>query len=249
MRCDDCRELLGARLDDELPHDDVRDVDAHVASCAECAGEYRELMNTHRLVSGAGLRYIAPDLLKVRIRGALAQRPETRPGLPARRNWWPSVAAAVCIVVVSSVLTYTATRPSRTNAVAEEIVASHVRSLLPGHLTDIVSTNQHNVKPWFNGRVDLSPPVPDLSASNFTLVGGRVDYVAGRTVSVVVYSRRQHLINVYSWPATDVSVEAPRTTSRNGYHLMSWRRDGLQEYAVSDLNEQELRELVAAFER
>ena len=132
------------------------------------------------------------------------------------------------------------------NGANEELFASHIRSLMPGHLTDVVSTNQHNVKPWFDGRVDVSPSVPNLDSLGFPLVGGRMDYVGGRAVPVVVYARRQHMINVYEW-AQDGSATTPSEVARNGYHLVSWRREGLAYRVISDLNSRELNEFVAAF--
>ena len=245
MTCDTCRELLNARIDNELPAAEVADVDQHLASCATCTAEYRLFAQTHRTLSEAHLRYTAPDLLKARIRGAIAQERHEVPSVRRTRPWWRFAAAGIVIAAMSSALTFAVTRPSGT-PVANDLVASHVRSLQPGHLTDIVSTNQHNVKPWFNGRVDVSPPVMDLAQQGFTLVGGRVDYVGGRTVPVVVYARRQHYINLYAWPVADAAPADPQTSMRNGYNLMSWRSQGIQHWAVSDLNARELAELVKA---
>ena len=245
MTCDTCRELLNARIDNELPAAELTDVDQHLASCATCTDEYRLIAQTHRTLSEAGLRYTAPDLLKARIRGAIAHDRTQVPEVTRKRSWWRFAAAGIAIAAVSSALTFAATRPDRA-PVANDLVASHVRSLQPGHLTDIVSTNQHNVKPWFNGRVDVSPPVPDLTQQGFTLVGGRVDYVGGRTVPVVVYARRQHYINVYAWPVADAAAAEPKTSTRNGYNLVSWRSQGIQLWVVSDLNARELAELVKA---
>jgi anti-sigma factor RsiW len=161
--------------------------------------------------------------------------------------WWRQLAAGIVIAALSSTLTYTAlgTRAASASA-TDELLASHVRSLMPGHLTDVVSTNQHNVKPWFNGRVDMSPSVPGLDSAGFPLVGGRTDYVRGRAVPVVVYARRQHMINVYAWPEAG-SASTPRSSTRNGYHFVTWRGDGVEYWAVSDLNTKELDEFVASF--
>ena len=247
MRCEDCRELLSARIDDELAAEDVRGLEDHLSSCSECAREYRVMSDVHNALSRNHLNYKAPDLLKARIRSAITQAPVVTEQHRPRNQWWRLLAASVAIATVSSLVTFEIARAPGSVPVTNDIVASHVRSLQPGHLTDIVSTNQHNVKPWFNGRVDLSPPVPDLASSGFVLVGGRIDYVGGRTVPVVVYARRQHLINVYSWPTTDESAASPRMTTRNGYHLIEWRQGGMQHWAVSDLNDKELTELVKAF--
>jgi len=207
--------------------------------------ERRNILKEHLV------RYQAPDVLVARIR-ADAEREAERDGRSATGDarsmkrhsaTWLLIAAGVLIAAVSSALTFAVTR-TRTPDVAQELVASHIRSLMPGHLTDVVSSNQHNVKPWFNGRVDMSPTVPDLSANNFTLVGGRLDYVNGRAVPVVVYSRRAHIINVYEWPAGSA---AHRPTTVNGYHLTEWSQSGIECWAVSDLNANELGEFVRAF--
>ena len=193
------------------------------------------------------MRHAAPDVLKARIRGALADagaQPTARHASPA---WWRAVAAGVAIAAASSALTFAAVRRPAASASQAELLASHIRSLQPGHLTDVLSTNQHNVKPWFNGRVDVSPAVPNLDTLGFSLVGGRADYVRGRAVPVVVYARRQHMINVYVWPTTDESASGPQRSTRNGYHFVAWRSGGLEYQAVSDLNAKELDAFANAF--
>jgi len=193
------------------------------------------------------MRHAAPDVLKARIRGALADAAVQSPALRARPVWWRAVAAGLAIAAASSALTFEAVRRPATSGPGEELVASHIRSLQPGHLTDVVSTNQHNVKPWFNGRVDVSPAVPNLDTLGFPLVGGRTDYVRGRAVPVVVYARRQHMINVYVWPTADESASTPERSTRNGYHFVAWRSGGLEYQAVSDLNAKELDAFANAF--
>ncbi|HTQ24634.1 MAG TPA: hypothetical protein VMI09_08045 [Candidatus Binataceae bacterium] len=126
--------------------------------------------------------------------------------------------------------------------VAREVLTSHLRSLMPGHLMDVVSTDQHTVKPWFDGRVDFSPPVNDFAAAGFSLAGGRLDYLDGRAVAALVYRRRKHIVNVFVWPAGDRSQSALESTAHDGYNLMHWRRDGMNYWIVSDLNAQEMSE-------
>jgi anti-sigma factor RsiW len=154
----------------------------------------------------------------------------------------------VAIAIVSSGITLVAAnRSAGRSSAADELLASHVRSLMPGHLTDVLSTQQHTVKPWFNGRVDLSPAVPNLDKAGFPLIGGRADYVRGRVVPVVVYGRRQHMINVYAWPSSSAGGSPPDDLSRNGYHFVTWRSGGIEYWAVSDLNAAELHTFVAMF--
>ncbi|HXT16895.1 MAG TPA: anti-sigma factor [Gemmatimonadaceae bacterium] len=250
MRCDHCREALDAYLDDELTPDERRESEAHLATCAVCEREHASLVHLRTQVKEHLVRYAAPDVLKARLRADVARLEAVSSAeTSARLPWRGIIAACLVIAVASSAATFAIMRGGAgggtSPSVSSELVASHIRSLMPGHLTDVVSSNQHNVKPWFNGRVDMSPAVPDLSAAGFALIGGRLDYVRGRAVPVIVYARRQHVINVYEWP----SPERPerRTDSANGYHLIEWSADGTEYWAVSDLNVAELDQFVKAF--
>lgn len=240
MRCADCRDSLNALVDDELDPVTAADVRAHLADCADCQREHQVLADTSALLKDGLVRHVAPDVLKARLRSALAQPSPYDEPVRRRRSWVPLVAAGVMIAFASSAITLVATRRQPEPAAANEVLASHLRSLMPGHLTDVASTNQHNVKPWFNGRVDFSPSVPNLDSAGFPLVGGRLDYVGGRPVAALVYGRRQHMISVYSWPATAPGNRAPAELDVRGYHLVTWTEGGLTDWAVSDLNPQEL---------
>lgn len=246
--CADVRDALDAFLDGELPPDARARVRDHLTECLECARRSEELEAVSRRVQEALVQHRAPDVLKARIRAALADAAPA-PVRPARWRWVRFAVAAVLIAAVSSAATFVAARrttPER--SVASAVLESHVRSLLPGHLVDVASTNEHNVKPWFDGRIDLSPTVPRLDSADFRLVGGRLDYVASHPAAVVVYARRQHMINVYSWaePGRDA---APASSESHGYHLVSWRAAGVEYWAVSDLNLGELSQLVALLRR
>jgi anti-sigma factor RsiW len=250
MRCSDCRDALTSYLDDELMADEAREVREHLATCAECDREHRALVGTSLLLREKLVHHPAPDVLKARIRSAIAQPHalDAPREIRARPAWIRLAAAGIVIAVASSVLTFVATRQgTASHTAASDVLASHIRSLMPDHLTDIVSTNQHNVKPWFNGRVGLSPPVPNLDSAGFVLVGGRLDYIDGRSVAAVVYSRRQHVINVYAWPTTESPTTSARETSDRGYHLVQWRGDGVEYWVVSDLNRAELDQFVKDF--
>jgi len=198
-----------------------------------------------RILRKSLVHYPAPDVLKARIHSALAGA-EGAPGsgapasphAPALGSRWPLAAAAVLLVAVSSGVTYSIMRAGDGGSRLEtEIVASHIRSLMPGHLLDVQSTDQHNVKPWFAGRVPLSPPVPRLDSAGFDLIGGRIDYIGARTTAVVVYKRRQHTINVFSQVA-DGTHEGQRQLQ--GYNVIEWRTGDVEYWAVSDLNAAEL---------
>lgn len=130
--------------------------------------------------------------------------------------------------------------PAQADLIAREVMASHLRSLMPGHLMDVASTDQHTVKPWFAGRIDFSPPVNDFAADGFRLAGGRIDYLAGRPVAALVYQRRKHIVNVFVWPSADGSQSAVESIAHDGYNLLHWRRGGMNYWMASDLNPQEM---------
>jgi anti-sigma factor RsiW len=247
MKCADCLANLGSYVDGELPAEERAEMDEHLKACAECNASHRRLADTSSRVKAGLMRYEAPDVLKARIRASLSETPREEPivrGLVplTRRRVWPTmVAAAAVVAIVSSGVTYEAMRGGvASNQAEEQVLSSHIRSLIPGHLTDVASNDQHNVKPWFNGRVNVSPNVPRLDSLGYPLLGGRLDYIEGRNVPVVVYGRRQHIINVFSWPATDAADLPPQATSVNGYHLIREREQGLEQWIVSDLNLPEL---------
>jgi anti-sigma factor RsiW len=129
---------------------------------------------------------------------------------------------------------------AQADVVAREVLTSHLRSLMPGHLMDVVSTDQHTVKPWFDGRIDFSPPVNDFADDGFRLIGGRLDYLDGRPVAALVYQRRKHIVNVFVWPAADGSQSPVESTAHDGYNLLHWRRGGMNYWMASDLNAQEM---------
>ncbi|MBX6330941.1 MAG: anti-sigma factor [Gemmatimonadaceae bacterium] len=245
------RDHLSAYVDSELPPEQASEVARHLVSCAECASEYEGILETVSRLQEGLVPYRAPDVLRARIRAAIREEQAGSEPVARRSRYvpWRAIAAAVVIAVVSSGVTFVATgRRAAEPAVAEEVLASHIRSLMPAHLTDVSSNNQHNVKPWFNGRLDFSPSVPRLDDAGFPLLGGRVDYVHGRPVAVVVYGRRQHVINVFSWPAPGRDVGLSQE-SRNGYTLMHWRRDGVEHWVVSDVAVPDLRQFVALLEQ
>jgi anti-sigma factor RsiW len=151
---------------------------------------------------------------------------------------------AVCLALL---LLVTRTGPSPEQQLAQEVVSSHVRSLMASHVTDVASSDQHTVKPWFNGRLDFSPPVKNLAAQEFPLIGGRLDYLGGRSVAALVFQRHKHIINLIVWPAKMTDSKATPVGPSQGYNLIHWSEAGMAFWAVSDLNEKELMEFVQDF--
>jgi anti-sigma factor RsiW len=239
MSCEYVERDLDAYLDRELDTESAMAVRDHLSRCAVCRRQVAEREALSRLVRTAPY-YSAPDRLRTRV---LAQT--TRSKSVRRALAW--AAAAVVVVSVGGAMSLL--RPaSRGDAIADEVVNSHVRSLMANHLFDVQSTDQHTVKPWFLGKLDFSPPVLDLASIEFPLVGGRLDYIGGRPVAALVYQRQKHTINVFISPERDDAFARDYVRSVRGFHIHHWIRDAMSFWAVSDLNDAELTELVKALQ-
>ena len=233
----DVESQVDAYLDGELAATDAVELEAHLAGCASC-GRFRDDRLALRAAIAARIpRPEAPDLLRQRVRVALREATtSSRARGPAAWRWL-ALAASLAIVAIGS--WRLGTRHAASEILADQVLASHVRSLMPGHLDDVVSSDQHTVKPWFNGKLDFSPPVHDFSGRGYPLLGGRLDYLNGRPVAALVYGRRQHLINVFLWPAAGpVGSGAPLV--RQGYHLLHWTTPEYAYWVASDLGLSEL---------
>jgi anti-sigma factor RsiW len=242
----DCREteaLLPGYVDGELGRGESGAVRDHIAACAACRERLVNLESLGRMVRAAPY-YAAPDRLRARI--AIP---------PARSAWTPSLLRWAAVLILGASLagsgllvrrSITAAHSAEAgDAIAEDIVSTHVRASMGDHLFDVRSTDQHTVKPWFAGKLDFSPPVQDFATIGFPLVGGRLDYVAGHAAAGLVYQRQKHVIDVLIWPDS-ASVTTPATHSIRGFHLRHWTQSGMSFWAVSDLNDAELDQFVAA---
>jgi anti-sigma factor RsiW len=232
-------ELLPAYLDQELGTPDLLDVERHLGSCAECRNELAELRRVSEGLKKEAVYFTAPAHLAHRIAANLPRSHKIEAGYKGWGLSWLNVGVALggLVALVWSGVLYVAV-PSTQDKLVDELVSSHVRSLLVDHLSDVASSDKHTVKPWFNGKLDYSPPVFDLASNGFPLTGGRLDYLNGRAVAVLVYRRKLHPINVYVWPSK--TSTAPATRERQGYNLISWSANGMAYWAVSDLAANEL---------
>lgn len=247
MNCQQIQKLIHAHHDGELDAANTLQVDEHLADCPQCFATLRQLSTLRSTLRNEGLRYSAPSDLRQRLSASLAgaEAAERPAATVAARSWTRHLGWAVAAVAIlcSGLLLMLNTTQDRDPLVAE-LTSSHIRSLMANHLMDVPSTDQHTVKPWFDGKLDFAPPVRDLRESGFPLVGGRLDYIGGRPAAALVYGRQKHFINLFVWPAPAGSPEKLQTTQRNGYNLARWS-DGKMSYAaVSDLNETDLRVFV-----
>lgn len=221
MNCQYAKMHLMAYLDDELDVTDTLQVEQHLSDCKECGAAREEALSLRSLLRDPELYSKPPEALANRIKFAVRQsaKQETAPAFPPIYRWVAAAAALIAMVSVGAFLN----RSSHQELLASEIVDSHVRSLQPGHLIDVPSSDRHTVKPWFQGKLDFSPAVPDLSTQGWTLVGGRLDYLDNRPVAALVYQRGKHDINVYIWPSGKDGGGVQQSESR-GYQVLHWNR-------------------------
>jgi anti-sigma factor (TIGR02949 family) len=244
MTCDEAEILLHALLDGELDAGHAREVEDHIAGCPRCAAQLEAYREMSKAVAGADLRYAAPSQLRQRIEASLPQRRTPNRRSVLRGFAMGSAASAIAATGLFAIVQ----RNDDEQRFLSEVVSAHLRSLQAGHLTDVVSTDQHTVKPWFNGKLDVSPPVIDLTAQGFTLIGGRLDYVDARPVGAVIYRRRSHVINLFVAQTSSTERQAAKTETIQGFNIRRWSDQGLRYWAVSDLAADELADFGEKFE-
>jgi anti-sigma factor RsiW len=239
VNCQQIRALIPAHHDAELDAANTREVEQHLADCPQCFNAARNLETLSSSLRDEALRFRAPAELRQKVRIATAQASRaTREPTKLQTPWWRVgvIAAAAMAAFFFAIQLW----PNRSeNAVLAELTSSHVRSLMAAHLTDVASSDQHTVKPWFVGKLDFAPQVKDLRDSGFPLIGGRLDYIDSHPAAALVYARQKHTINLFIWPTASADSQ-PSAFERNGYHLIQWHAHGMNFWAVSDLNEKEL---------
>lgn len=242
--CPDWIVMMHGYMDDELDAAHALTFEQHLATCENCSAQLEKFRTQRRTIGQNGVSWNLPPDVRERVLHTIAQE-QTTPdnaikysrafanclNFIKRWSYIPSLAGiAASLFLVLSL-------PPREASLQDELVASHVHSLLASHLTDVQTSDQHTVKPWFNGKIDYSPPVVDLAAQGFPLVGGRVDYIEGKVVAALVYRRHAHVINLFIWPEANPDLNS---ASYDGYNLVKWSEKGLAFWAVSDVEPSEL---------
>ncbi len=254
MSCDEAQAIIDGYVDRELDLVTSLDVERHLGTCDPCAQVYANRQILQAAIRDGSLYYPTPAHLPDRVLAAIRQvdqadaacRPEPSRARLSFSLRWGRYAVAASLIIVALLgwgLGHLTSSPSQEDRLTQEVFASDVRSLMASNQgIEIVSSNQHTVKPWFAGKLDFSPPVENFAAQGYPLVGGRRDYVNGRTVAVLVYKRHAHWINLYLWPSPGDA--AARMETSQGYHLVHWFKGGMTYWAVSDLNTGELQQFV-----
>jgi len=245
VSCELTQSVLHGYIDGELDAARAADFERHLISCPQCTSALEAQEALRSSIQQAALYERAPAPLRSKLRDQFYP-PASVSVVPVRvglrsSNWrWLGVAAIFFLAAIFGWRLIPSLGGNRGETeLASAIVDAHLRSLQPGHLVDVVSTDQHTVKPWFDGKVDFAPPVRDLAADGFPLQGGRLDVVKGHQVAVLVYGRRKHVINVFIWPATEPDTRL-RSGSQLGYNWVDWRKGGMEICAVSDVSSSDL---------
>jgi anti-sigma factor RsiW len=246
MTCAESEILLHALLDGELDAGHARQVETHLEGCPRCATQLRAYRELQRAMPAAQLRFAAPTSLRRRIETMLPSAP---PRASSRRSVLKGFAmGSVLSAAIAATLVVAVIRPDNDQRVLGDVLSAHLRSLQGEHLTDVQTSDQHTVKPWFNGKLDVAPPVVDLTAQGFRLIGGRLDYIDGKAVASIVYRRRTHVINLFVAQGAASNNHGAKLEKVQGFNIRRWNAEGLEFWAVSDIDADELQEFGTKFE-
>jgi len=250
--CQQSRDLASAYLDNELSASESLAVEKHLRDCADCSRNVAALAALSAKVKQHARYYAAETTLLDQAMSATTAAPSLQHAINlAKRKffsgWVPVASAATIALLLSGTTIWHFAGRNAEAELSRAILSSHIRSTLSQQPFDVASSDRHTVKPWFHGKLNFAPPVIDLAEQGFDLQGGRLDFVDGRTVPVIVYGRRKHLINLYVWPSPGQANRAPSQSKLNGYNLVQWQQDGMRLWIISDLAAGELAEFVLQF--
>ncbi len=250
MNCKEAQSLIDGYVDGELDLVRNLEIETHLQECARCSERCKNHETLRNAIKDGSLYFKPSADLQRRIQFSL-RRAAKAEAIPRALPWrWVALAAPVAAAAIAALALVPLLRgPSADELLTREVLSSHVRSLMANHLADVPSSDEHTVKPWFNGKLDFSPPVADLADKGFRLVGGRLDYLDQKPVAALIYQRQKHFINVFVWPFKEGSEHEAKSVTRQGYHVLHWGRAGMTYWAVSDLEEHELRGFVQLLQK
>ena len=270
MNCEEAKKLMDGYLDGELDPITNQKIEEHLRDCPECDQAYKTHRALIRAVGNGAPYYKAPAKLRERIQFSLREEIAKEPmrnvvedapsffpsGQRGMRtapfgtslSWLALAAGIILAAIIALNFMPRLRRPGDDQFLATQLIASHARSLLANHLTDVPSSDQHTVKPWLDAKLDFAPAVVDLSSEGFPLIGGRLDYLDNRPVAALVYGRRKHFINLFIWPAGPDATKGTKAMSRQGYQLLHWTDSDFNYWAVSDVNINDLETFKQQFE-
>jgi anti-sigma factor RsiW len=248
MACERADTMVHGYFDNELDALRAAEFETHLEQCPECVAALDALEALRSRINVAQpYEKMSPAFRKKLLADLNVKTPAVMMPSRATTNWrWLAVAAAFLVLIYGGWRVALLGGGDGRDIMASKIVDAHLRSLQPGHLEDVISTDQHTVKPWFDGKVDFAPPVRDFTEQGFPLQGGRLDVVDNRTVAALVYGRRKHIVNVFVWPTSEKDA-APHAGSIHGYQWIDWRKQGMEFYAVSDAAAADLDQLQRLF--
>jgi anti-sigma factor RsiW len=270
MNCEEAIKLMDGYLDGELDPITNQAIEQHLRDCGRCDQAYNMHGSLIRAIGNATPYFKAPTELQERIRSSLREETTEHPvrnGVPGAQvvfhkrqpeprpilseipwNWLGLAAAIILAAIIAFNVLPRAQRVGPDQFLATQLIASHARSLMANHLTDVASSDQHTVKPWLDAKLDFAPAVIDLSSDGFPLIGGRLDYLDNRPVAALIYERRKHFINLFVWPVGSNTIGATNAMSHQGYQLLHWVDSDFNYWAVSDVNSNDLQTFKSKFE-
>jgi len=270
MNCEQAIKLMDGYLDGELDPITSQAIEQHLRDCGHCDQAYKTHGSLIHAIGNATPYFKASAELRERIQSSLRdettehavrngvrgaqvllhkRQPEPRSILwEAPWNWLGLAAAIILTAIIALNVVPRFQRPGADQFLATQLIASHVRSLMASHLTDVASSDQHTVKPWLDTKLDFAPPVVDLSSEGCPLIGGRLDYLDNRPVAALIYQRRRHFINLFVWPAGSDAAGGTKAMTRQGYQLLHWVDSDFNYWAISDINDKDLQEFKQLFE-
>ena len=271
MNCEEAVKLMDGYLDGELDPITSQAIEQHLRDCGHCDQAYKTHGSLIHAIGNATPYFKASAELRERIQSSLRKETSEQPVRNGVRgaqvlfhkrqseprsilweppwNWLGLAAAIIFGAIIALNVVPRFQRPEADQFLATQLIASHVRSLMASHLTDVASSDQHTVKPWLDTKLDFAPPVVDLSSEGFPLIGGRLDYLDNRPAAVLIYQRRKHFINLFVWPAESGALRTTKTITRQGYQLLHWVDSDFNYWAVSDVNVNDVQTFKELFEK